>query len=302
MRKWLKAFTLIELLVVIAIIAILASLLLPALAKAREQARRAVCKGNLTQFAKGNIAYSNVNGDFWSFEEAYEKANATAYNTMNNLGGLQHNPMFSLANLYPDYIDDPKAFGCASTPDQPVVFIRTYADSTTKVSPGTTIKFFGRALAEQEQPKNTVTTTNVGSILNVPFGLTTATLANEPLVDRGGTFSNNGRTGYCTSYMYGDVGHFRDMQPGSPRAADAYAKNCVAGVPYRNHGSEGMNVMYWDGHVSWEQNNYCGVSKEDNIFICQYSASQDWDSLDSDAVLARTHNDGYDGLATAWTK
>ena len=57
-RKSQSGFTLIELLVVIAIIAILAAILFPAFARARENARRASCQSNLKQIALGFAQYT----------------------------------------------------------------------------------------------------------------------------------------------------------------------------------------------------------------------------------------------------
>lgn len=89
-RKRLDAFTLIELLVVIAIIAILASLLLPVLARSKESARRTTCKSNMRQLAILTQAYAGDNNQWYpphplegngiiDYESKFLNSNAYSY-------------------------------------------------------------------------------------------------------------------------------------------------------------------------------------------------------------------------------
>ena len=117
------AFTLIELLVVIAIIAILAAILFPVFARARENARRATCQSNLKQIGLAFEQYKNDYDMNYPGPYIYDNAQYIAWPT-----------------LVQPYIKSEQVFACPSSSDTGITIEPEYFSSTKSYCGRTTTK------------------------------------------------------------------------------------------------------------------------------------------------------------------
>ena len=126
-----KGFTLIELLVVIAIIAILAAILFPAFARARENARRASCQSNLKQIGLGIAQYTQDYDEKYPFFDDETTAASSPGTSWDPFAVSAGNPG---TEIYP-YVKSWQIFRCPSAPD--------YTSTTPGANVGTTYMWNG---------------------------------------------------------------------------------------------------------------------------------------------------------------
>jgi len=262
-NRRVKGFTLIELLVVIAIISILAAILFPVFARARENARRTSCLSNLKQIGIGIMQYTQDYDErypmnYWWKDPGSSVAGVTCPSNMSNgpcgkyrvntgSGGTGFGYFVTWMDIIQPYIKSTQVFDCPSA-THPEGFLTpsygfnagfsstNYANNYDYRSPAPVRQSF--SLSQVERPSRVFL-----------------------IVDSDTQYSINTTPAGIKSYI------------------NAASSNVRYGT-VRLH-LEGINTMYADGHAKWHSTSSINSNISDNHGSCNlswYNGSATWTS------------------------
>jgi prepilin-type N-terminal cleavage/methylation domain-containing protein/prepilin-type processing-associated H-X9-DG protein len=215
-KKVKRGFTLIELLVVIAIIAILAAILFPVFARARENARRASCQSNLKQIALGVFMYNQDYDEKLPTITVNAAANTTASNP------------YGWADALQPYLKSTQIFQCPSETNGPGV-----VGTSSGLTPGPEMGGY------TDYYMNSAGSGVADATFNAP--------AQTILLGDGG----NGDSRYAY-----DGCIYTDLTAGSSSGTACAAYTTIAASAITNMAGagrhlDGGNYAFADGHVKW---------------------------------------------------
>jgi type II secretory pathway pseudopilin PulG len=266
---------LIELLVVIAIIALLISILLPSLSRARELAKRAVCRANARGIAQSMHLYANDNREWFPVANYQRQTTGgsqnqqLAFNYIGRLGASlelggssvsQVHPSRSLFLLVVGNQTTVKGFVCPSSGDQEDNLRNQNGGNIFAAQPGVTrfdFKGFNNLSYGYTMPYSRFAPPRTDMDPRQPLG-----------ADRGPYFTagvTNNTTGVTPDAL--GTGLQDPAFQGASTAQEILSVSNDRWRPYNsgNHSSEGQVIYYADGHADFVQRPIAGVNN-DNIY------------------------------------